>query len=508
MANGYLQDSLMLFFIWLISIVLVRAFLRQNRTKFRLPPSPRFLPIIGHMHLLAPIPHQALHKLSMRYGPLIHIFIGSNPCVIASSPEVAKQILRTHELSFLNRPKMANPDYLTYGSADFTFAPYGPYWKFIKKLCMTQLLGGPTLEHLSPIRMEELKRFLKLMQRKAEEGEQVNVGTELMRLTNNIISRMALSQRCSDKEDEADKVRRLVREMTELAGKFNLSDSIWFCRNFDIQGFRKRLKDVRDRYDAMMERIIKEHLEARKEGNESKKRDLLDMLLDIYEDPSSKMRLTRENIKAFIMNIFGAGTDTSSITVEWALAELINNPEVMEKAREEIELVVGKNRVVAESDIPNLPYLQAIIKETLRLHPTGPLIVRESTEDCKINEYDIPARTRVFINVWALGRDPTHWESPLLFMPERFLNRLEEGNLDIRGQSFQLLPFGSGRRSCPGASLALQVVQSTLGAMIQCFDWKVSTGSVDMKEAPGLSLPRAHPILCLPVARLDPLPIG
>lgn len=180
----------------------------------------------------------------------------------------------------------------------------------------------------------------------------------------------------------------------------------------------------------------------------------------------------------------------------------------MQKAREEIESVVGRSRVVAEADVPSLPYLQAVVKETLRLHPTGPLIVRESTEDCKIDGYDIPAQTRVFINVWALGRDPSHWKRAFQFEPERFMNQSEEGNLDVKGQSFQLLPFGSGRRSCPGASLALHVVQSTLGAMIQCFDWKVGEGCVDMDEAPGLSLPRAHPILCLPVARLNPLPIG
>lgn len=170
MAYNYLQDNLALFLICLISIFLVRAVIGRYRTKPRLPPSPRGLPIIGHMHLLAPIPHQALHKLSTRYGPLFHIFIGSNPCVVVSSPKIARQVLKAHELSFLNRPKMANPDYLTYGSADFTFAPYGPYWKFIKKLCMTQLLGGPTLDHLSPIRQEELIAFLELMKRSAEEG--------------------------------------------------------------------------------------------------------------------------------------------------------------------------------------------------------------------------------------------------------------------------------------------------------------------------------------------------
>lgn len=204
--------------------------------------------------------------------------------------------------------------------------------------------------------------------------------------------------------------------------------------------------------------------------------------------------------------MFGAGTDTSSVTIEWALSELINHPNVMAKAREEIDSIVGNNRLVRESDIVNLPYLQAIVKETLRLHPTGPMIVRESTEDCTINGYDIPAKTRLFVNVWAINRDPKHWEDPLEFMPERFW----KSTLDVRGQSFQFLPFGSGRRSCPGTSLALQVVHATLAAVIQCFDWKVGDGAagtggtVEMEEGPGISLPRAKPLVCVPSSRLRP----
>lgn len=182
----------------------------------------------------------------------------------------------------------------------------------------------------------------------------------------------------------------------------------------------------------------------------------------------------------------------------------------MQKAVQEIDSIIGKNRLVDESDIANLPYLQAIVKETLRLHPTGPMIVRESSEDCEIGGYHIPAKTRLFVNVWAIGRDPNYWENPLEFRPERF--HVEEGSetktsLDVRGQHFHFLPFGSGRRSCPGTSLALQVVQASLAAMLQCFEWKIN-GKVDMEEGPGITLPKANPLVCFPVARLNPLPIS
>ena len=294
------------FLIFLASILLVQIILAKIRSSAGLPPSPRALPIIGHMHLLSRIPHQAFHKLSARYGPLVYFFIGSKPCLLASTPEVAKEILKINEANFLNRPKVANLDYLTYGSADFATIYYGPHWKFMKKLCMTELLGSRTLDQFLPIRCAERKRFLTLVLKRAEAKEAVDVGAELMRLTNNIISRMLLRTRCSDTENEADDVRKLVKELNNLGAKFNLSDSIWFFKSFDLQGFEKRLKDARDRYDSMMERIMKEHEDARRKKKETGDegdtvKDVLDILLDIYEDENAEKRLTRENIKAFLM---------------------------------------------------------------------------------------------------------------------------------------------------------------------------------------------------------------
>ncbi|XP_024980898.1 cytochrome P450 93A3-like [Cynara cardunculus var. scolymus] len=501
------QGYILLFLIWLISTFMIRSFFKSTRAKPHLPPTPFALPIIGHLHLLAPIPHQAFHKLSLRYGPVIRLFLGSVPCIVACSPETAKEFLKTYENSFLDRPQNSAVDYLTYGSKDFSFAPYGSYWKFMKKVVMSQLLNGTTLDLLLPVRHEEINCFIKLLSEKAKLGKAVDLDGELVKLTNNVISRMLMSERCSEAENEAGEMRKLVTEIAEITGKFNLSDYIWFCKNLDLQGFGKRLKDIRTRFDALIERIMKEHEEARKQEMGEVK-DLLHILLDIAQDESMEIKLSRENIKAFILDIFAAGTDTSAITTEWALAELINHPNMMNKCVEEIDQVVGKNRLLQESDIPNLPYLQAIVKETLRLHPTGPMILRQSTEECTVAGYHIPANTTIFVNVWALGRDPNHWENPLEFKPERF----EKKQLDVRGQHFHMLPFGSGRRMCPGTSLALNVVHATLGAMIQCFEWKAGKDgnltSVDMEEGVGITLPRANPLVCVPVARLEPIPLS
>lgn len=212
-------------------------------------------------------------------------------------------------------------------------------------------------------------------------------------------------------------------------------------------------------------------------------------------------------------DMFTGGTDTTTVTVEWSLAELINHPTIMEKARKEIDSIIGKNRIVMELDIDNLPYLQAIVKETLRLHPPSPFVLRDSYNNCIIGGYDIPAKTQVFTNVWAIGRDPKYWEDPLEFRPERFRNDEsgKMGQIDVRGQNYHFMPFGSGRRGCPGTSLGLKVANTTLAAMIQCFEWKgkeeEDCGRVDMKEGPSFILSRAQPLICVPKPRLMPFPL-
>ncbi|KAI9122354.1 hypothetical protein K1719_007043 [Acacia pycnantha] len=504
------QLYIQLFLIWAVSAILVRALLTRYQRKARLPPGPPSLPLIGHFHLLQPLPHRALHDLSTRYGPITQLYLGSVRCVVISTPDIAKEFLKTHESSFSERLATDAVRYLSYESKGFLFAAYGPYWKFMKKLCMSKLLGGRTLDILLPVRRAETMRFLGVLLRKGMAGEAVDVGHELLTLLNGVVSRMIMSRSSSGNDEEAREIRKLVTDTAELAGEFNPSDFIWLFKNINFQVRRnKRLKEIRDRFDALMEEVIKEHEDERRRrrnlGEDGQTRDLLDILLDIHEDEASEMKISMENIKAFVLDLYMAGTDTSALTTEWALAELINNPHVMEKARQEIDSVVGMSRVVEESDTVNLPYLQAIFKETLRIHPTVPLLGRLSSESCNVVGYEIPAKTLLFVNLWSMGRDPKLWEEPLEFRPERFMG-IEangKGNLDVRGQHFELIPFGSGRRGCPGASLAQLVVKTNLAAMIQCFEWKVNSGNgtVNMEEKAGMTLPRAHPLMCVPVPR-------
>lgn len=211
-----------------------------------------------------------------------------------------------------------------------------------------------------------------------------------------------------------------------------------------------------------------------------------------------------------MQNLFTAGTDTSSSTVEWAIAELIRHPNILAQAQQEIDKVVGQNRLVTEADLTHLKFLQAIVKETFRLHPSTPLsLPRMATESCEINGFFIPKGATLLTNVWAIARDPGAWPEPLEFRPNRFLPECgKKANVDVRGNDFELIPFGSGRRICAGMSLGLRMVQLLTASLIHAFDWKLPHGQsvekLNMDEAYGLTLQRASPLLVHPKPRLSP----
>ncbi|GLU05336.1 hypothetical protein SLE2022_224390 [Rubroshorea leprosula] len=228
----------------------------------------------------------------------------------------------------------------------------------------------------------------------------------------------------------------------------------------------------------------------------SRSGDFLDVLLDQCEGDG--LDFTPQNIKPLILDLFIAGSDTSAITTEWAMAELIGNPEIMQKAREELREVIGRERAVRESDIDQLPYLQAVVKETLRLHPAVPLLLPyKATNDVEVCGYTIPKGTPVLVNPWGMARDPNYWDEPLAFRPERFLNFL---NSTDRGRDFEYPPFGAGRRICPGLPLAIRMIHPMLGSIIHSFKWRLPPGEeLDMKDQFGVTLKKAKSLRAIPI---------
>ncbi|KAK9279446.1 hypothetical protein L1049_013125 [Liquidambar formosana] len=389
----------------------------------RLPPSPFALPIIGHLHLLGTSIHRSFHDLSLRYGPLIYLRLGSNPCVVASTAELAKELLKTNDLTCAYRQQTIAIHHLTYDSS-LSFVPYGPYWKFVRKLCTWELLGNRNLSHFLPIRAKEYHRFLRVLANKSEVGESVNVSQELLKLTNNVISQMMLSTRYSETEGQAEEARTLVREVTQIFGEFNVSDFIWFCKNLDLQGFRKRFEDIHRRYDAMLERIMTEREKVRKvKKNEETVRgddmkDFLDLLFDVLEDENSEITLTRDQVKALILDFFTAATDTSAIVVEWALTELLNHPTVLKKARNEIDEVVGKNRVVEEADGPKSPIHTSHPEGNISATPTSPFGYKKSNAKMQGGRIHRPSQQYDICEHLVNWKEPKVLDRPIGIPPE------------------------------------------------------------------------------------------
>ncbi|KAL9361533.1 hypothetical protein Peur_044318 [Populus x canadensis] len=502
----------LLFLLWFVTALLAHFFIKtflRSRSQNNLPPSPPALPVIGHLHLIGSVLAKSFQTLAVRYGPLMQIRLGASTCVVASNAVVAKEIFKTQDINFSSRPEFGSSEYFIYRGSRFVTAQYGDYWRFMKKLCMTRLLSVPQLEKFTDILDEEKVKLVESVMGRAREGKLCDLSGEFTALTNNTICRMTMSTRCSGSNNDADQIERLVKTCLQLAGKLSLGDILGPFKIFDFSGNGKKLVGALQAYDRLVERIFKEHEEKANKGfEEGERKDFMDILLEIYNDPTAEIKLSKNDIKSFLLDLFFAGTDTSATAMQWAMGELINNPKAFKRLRDEINTVVGPNRLVKESDVPNLPYLKAVMRETLRLHPSAPLIIRECAEDCKVNGSVVKAKTRVLVNVYAVMRDPESWANPDEFMPERFLESSEEKigehQMEFKGQNFRFLPFGSGRRGCPGASLAMMIMHAAVGALVQCFDWKIKDGKeVDLTPGPGFAAEMAHPLVCYPIKHMN-----
>ncbi|KAK7388881.1 hypothetical protein VNO78_23708 [Psophocarpus tetragonolobus] len=472
-----------------------------------LPPGPRPWPIVGNLPHMGPAPHQSLAALAQRYGPLMHLRLGFVDVVVVASAAVAEQFLKVHDANFSSRPYNSRTTYLTYNKQDLVYAPYGPRWRFLRKLSTVHMFSAKAMNDFSQLRQEEVERLTRNLARPSSEA--VNLRQLLNICTTNILSRIMIGRRIfydnsSNCDPRANEFKSMVVELMVLVGIFNIGDFIPFLDWLDLQGVKSKMKKLHKKFDAFLTSILEEHKISKNE----KHRDLLSVLLSLKETPQEGYKLVEPEIKAILEDMFIAGTDTTSSTVEWAIAELIKNPRIMVQVQQELNTVVGQDKLVTELDLPNLPYLNAVVKETLRLHPPTPLsLPRVAEESCEIFGYHIPKGATLLVNVWAIGRDPKEWLDPLEFKPERFLPNGEKIDVDIRGNNFEVIPFGAGRRICVGMSLGLKVVQLLIATLAHAFDWGLENGSdpkkLNMDEAYGLTLQRAVPLFVHPRPRLS-----
>ncbi|KAK7333890.1 hypothetical protein VNO80_30671 [Phaseolus coccineus] len=483
--------------IFIISHFFIRSITTNS---VHLPPGPRGWPILGVLPLLGTMPHVTLTNMAKKFGPIMFLKMGTCDTVVASSPDIAQAFLKALDHNFLNRPTIAGATHLGYNAQDLVFANYGPKWKLLRKLANQHMLGGRALHDWGHVRASEVKHMLKAMQECGKEGELVVVCDLLSCAITNMVSQVVLSKRIfSNKGLEAKEFKDMVVEFMTISG-VNIGDFVPCIAWMDLQGVVGKMKRLHQRFDVFLTNIIEEHV---KSSHERKgKPDFLDIVMTNGEDPSQE-RLSFSNIKALLLNLFTAGTDTSISIIEWALAEMLKNPNILIRAQKEMDEVVGRQRLVLESDLPKLPYLQAICKETYRMHPSTPLSVpRVATEACNVNGYYIPKNTRLNVNIWAIVRDPNVWSNPLEFNPERFL-RGKSAKVDPSGVDFELIPFGAGRRICAGYRMAIVVIQYILGSLVHSFDWKLPNGEeLNMDEAFGLTLQKAVPLSAMVSPRL------
>ncbi|GFQ04620.1 cytochrome p450 71a4 [Phtheirospermum japonicum] len=437
-----------------------------SSTRKNVPPSPRKLPIIGNLHQLGSFPHRSLRSLSNRYGQLMLLYFGSKPVLVASSAEAAREIMKSQDHIFSNRPKLSIPDRLTYGSMDVGFASYGEYWRQVKSICVVQLLSNKRVQSFRRVREEETSAMVD----KIKQLGVVNLSKFLISFTNDVVCRVALGRKYSDDEKDHRNFKGFLGEIMELLGTKSIGDYMpWLTWVNRINGLDAKLDRVAKQTDEFLENVIQVHRDG---------------------------KLKHDTIKALILDMFAAGTDTTSIALEWTIAELIKNPRTMNMLQYEVRQVAANKKDIDEHDLEKLPYLKAVMKESLRLHPPGPLLIpHESTQDTKVMGYDIKAGTQVMINAWAIARDPSLWEEPEEFRPERFL----DSSIDLRGLHFELIPFGAGRRGCPGISFAMAVNELALAKLALNFNFALPNGErgedLDMSETFGINVSKKLPLL-------------
>uniref|UniRef100_A0A2P2MZG0 Cytochrome P450 family protein n=1 Tax=Rhizophora mucronata TaxID=61149 RepID=A0A2P2MZG0_RHIMU len=508
--NG--TPSMMMFTIIAILTIIFSICLLANSKKgtSKLPPGPPALPVIGNLASLDPELHSYFARLAEKYGSILKLQLGQKLGIVVSSPSLAREVLKEHDTTFANRdvPDVART--VTYGGSDIAWTPYGPEWRMLRKVSTLKMLSNTTLDSVYALRRGEVRQTVGYLH--SQVGSPVSVGEQIFLTILNVITSMLWGGTVQGEERAAlgAEFRKVISGITGLLGAPNLSDFYPVLSRFDLQGYRRKMAVLAKKFDGMFDSMIDTRLRLDQDlEGEGKKdggcQDFLQFLLKVKEEGGdAKTQLTTNQLKALLMDMVVGGTETTSNTIEFAMGEMINKPEVMTKAQQELEAVVGKDNTVEESHIHKLPYLSAIMKEILRLHPPLPLLIPHCpSENCNVGGYDIPKGARVFVNVWAIHRDPLIWENPQEFIPERFL----DSRWDYSGTDFNYFPFGSGRRSCAGIAMAERMVLYYLATLLHSFDWKVPAEAkrLDLSEKFGIVLKLKTPLVAIPTPRLpDP----
>ncbi|KAJ8539315.1 hypothetical protein K7X08_013567 [Anisodus acutangulus] len=483
-----------------VSIVYALYELLNIQKRKRYPPGPKGLPILGHLHLLGKNPHKDLQKLAKKHGPIMYMRLGLVPTIVASSADAAEKVLKTYDHIFASRPHNEACYYLAYGQKNLIFAKHGTYWRNMRKLTTVHLLSNQKTNSFQSMRRKQVELMIESLKKEARDCLVVDLSAKVASLNADITCLMVFGKKYMDEDLDKRGFKAVIQEVVHLVAKPNLGDFFPYLGVIDLQGLTRRLKDLSKVFDEFLEKIIDEHVQSH-DQNQSK--DFVDTMLDIMQLGEAEFQFDRTHIKAVLLDMLVAAMDTSATTVEWILTELLRQPHVMKKLQKELEEVVGLERMIKESDLENLKYLDMVVKEGMRLHSVVPLVPHEAMEDCVVDSFHIQKGSRIVINFYAIQRDPNIWPEPDMFLPERFVG----SSIDVRGRDFQLLPFSSGRRSCPGMQLGIILVRLFVAQLVHCFDWELPNGmnpcDLDIDEQFGMVTSREKPLMAIPTYRLN-----
>ncbi|XP_044485295.1 cytochrome P450 78A9-like [Mangifera indica] len=466
----------------------------KRGVKPRTIPGPRGFPILGSISLMTSLAHHNLYAAAeyFRAKRLMAFSLADTRVIITCNPDVAKEILNSS--AFADRPIKESAYSLMFNRA-IGFAPYGVYWRTLRRIAATHLFCPKQISSTESQRSDIASQMVSII---ACCSGTIRVRDILKRASLNNMMYSVFGRkyqlRCWN-NTEVDELHRLVEEGYELLGKLNWSDHLPWLAGFDLQKIRYRCSKLAPKVNRFVTRIIQEH----KNQTDQKNNDFVDALLSL----DGADRLSHHDMVAVLWEMIFRGTDTVAVLIEWILARMVLHPDIQSKVHDELDKVVGRSKPLTESDIRSMVYLPALVKEALRLHPPGPLLswARSAITDTVVDRYHVPAGTTAMVNMWAIMRDPQLWVDPVKFMPERFIASQNGGDEDVAeafsvmGSDLRLAPFGSGRRVCPGKALGLATVTFWVGSLLHEFKWvKSDDESVDLREELRLSCEMKNPL--------------
>ncbi|CAF1789989.1 cytochrome P450 71A1 [Brassica napus] len=475
----------------LFPILFFAIFKNKIRSKkLNLPPSPPKLPLIGNLHQIGNLPHKSLQDLSLKHGQFMFVNLGTTPYLVVSTADALEEITKNHDITISNRPTNTSVYPLKGNGQDLLYHPYGDHWKQLRKISAMHLMSKNVVNHrFQTLRDEEISSMLETIHLSSLKGEEINISDMMNTVVSSVLHRSYTGNyKREEKEGLSSSMRFLNWDVKfkKLLGSLCVEDLFPILALMDrFTGFKTLVKSTYLELDSIMETLI----------NEREKESFVDVL--IHQRDNDKLDY---DVKAIMQGIFVAGVDSVALELEWLMADLIKHPEVMRKAQEEVQRIVGSKSKISNDEIEKMHYLKCVIKETMRLHPAGVVPRETSSKWIKVGGYDIPPKTKVFVNLYSIQRDPKQWENPDDFIPERFM----ENNIEFMG-SKGYIPFGFGRRNCPGMAFGNTLLEEIIVNLLYRFDWKLPDGSkpeeLNMEEVSQFVIAKKYPLRLVPVQR-------